>query len=399
MYEARWRVLIAGFLCYGFDAMDFMVLALSLKLISAEWQLSTAQAGLLGTAGLLGVGLSSVVVGWYADNYGRRRALAICVALFAGFTLSGAWAQDWTQLLTMRFLAGIGLGGTWGVVAAFVHEAWPAKHRGRAIAFVMSSWPIGYIVAALLARVVLPEYGWRHLFFLGGGAFIGSLFVALFVPESAEWLEQRRARASNPAEPGGRSRPEFSRIGEIFAPAYRRNTILGTLAAACAVSGYWGASSWLPTYLQDERGLGAASMAEFIIVLNLGMFAGYIVFGWIADQWGRRRSLLLCFLGATLMLPLYPSIGSPLVQYWVGPVLGLFFAYTAPFGAYFPRLYPTHIRSLGAGFCFDVGRGISAFAPFAFGSLAATIGLGASLAWCAVAFGLAFVVMLFLPDV
>lgn len=396
MGDARWRVLVGGFLCYAFDAMDFMVLALSLAAISAEWNLTSSQAGLLGTAGLLGVGLSSVVVGWYADNYGRRNALSICVALFALFTLAGAWAQDWTHLLAMRFMAGIGLGGTWGVVAAYVHEAWPAKHRGRAIAFVMSSWPAGYIVAAWIARTVLPEYGWRRLFLLGGGALLGALYVALFVPESAEWLQKRRERA---AQPGGAARPEHSRIREIFAPAYRRNTILGTLAAACAVSGYWGVSSWLPTYLQRERGLGAAQMADFIIVLNVGMFVGYQAFGWIADRWGRRGALLLCFFGATALLPLYVSIGSLSLQYACGPLLGFFFAYTAPFGAYFPRLYPTHIRSLGAGFCFDVGRGISAFAPFAFGSLATAIGLGASLGWCAVAFALAFVVMLLLPDV
>lgn len=399
MNDARWRVLIAGFLCYAFDAMDFMVLALSLSAISKEWQLTASQAGLLGTAGLLGVGLSSVVVGWYADNYGRRRALAICVALFALFTSAGAWAQDWLQLLTLRFMAGIGLGGTWGVVAAYVHEAWPAKHRGRAIAWVMSSWPIGYIVAALIARVVLPEFGWRRLFLLGGGALLGSLYVALFVPESAEWLQKRRERAAQPTADGHGAAAGHSRIREIFAPEYRRNTILGTLAAACAVSGYWGASSWLPTYLQRERGLAVADMADFIIVLNIGMFIGYQAFGWIADQWGRRRALLLCFFGATLLLPLYVSIGSLSLQYACGPVLGFFFAYTAPFGAYFPRLYPTHIRSLGAGFCFDVGRGISAFAPFAFGSLAAAIGLGASVGWCAVAFGLAFLVMLRLPDV
>jgi MFS family permease len=398
MYDARWRVLVAGFICYAFDAMDFMVLALSLPGISSEWHLSAGAAGLLGTASLLGVGLSSVLVGWFADNYGRRNALAICVALFALFTSAGAWAQDWTQLLTLRFLAGIGLGGTWGVVAAFVHEAWPARNRSRAIAWVLSSWPVGYIVVALIARTVLPEYGWRRLFLLGGGALIGALYVWLFVPESAEWLQQRAERGVSDSGPVSGSVSVRSRVSEIFARGYLRNTILGTLAASCALTGYWGANTWLPTYLQHERGLGAAQMAGYLVVLNVGMFAGYQVFGWIADQWGRRRSLLICFLGATLLWPIYVSVGSMSILYALGPVVGLFFAFTGAFGAYFPRLYPTRIRSLGAGFCFDMGRGISAFAPFAFGSLAAAIGLSASLVWSAAGFGLAFVVMLFMPD-
>ena len=102
--------------------MDFMILALSLALITQEFGLTLAEAGLLGTAGMLGVGASSVLVGWYSDNYGRRRALLFCVTTFAIFTAVVYWSRGWWDIIVLRFLAGLGLGGAWGVITAFINE-------------------------------------------------------------------------------------------------------------------------------------------------------------------------------------------------------------------------------------------------------------------------------------
>ena len=144
---ARWHVLVAGFLCYGFDAVDFMVLALALPAIIAEWHLSLGEAGLIGTAGMLGVGASGVLMGWLADNHGRRRTLILSVCVFAVFTAALALARDRWDAMALRFLAGLGLGGVWGVVAALVAEVWPQARRGRAIAAVLSAWPVGVSAA------------------------------------------------------------------------------------------------------------------------------------------------------------------------------------------------------------------------------------------------------------
>jgi MFS family permease len=393
-YPSRWRILAASFFCYGFDAMDFMVLALSLALITQELHLSLGEAGLLGTAGMMGVGLSSVVVGWYSDNYGRKRALMYCVTMFGIFTAAIFWARGWWDMLALRFLAGLGLGGAWGVITAYIAETWPHATRGRAVSFVLSSWPIGYIVATLVARSVLPVYGWRVLFLIGGFALIAALWVWLFVPESAQWQEARAARRLKQDSNAG----ERVAIREIFAPELARHTTLGTLTAASALIGYWGANTWLPTYLVRERGLDQSSVAGFLVTLNVGMFVGYQVFGWLADRIGQRRTLLVCFSGAALLLPGYALMQNLNNLYWLGPLLGLFFASAGPMGAYFPALYPTRVRSLGAGFCFDVGRGIAALAPFAFGQLATRIGLGNSIAYCGCGFFLAALIMWWMPE-
>jgi MFS family permease len=385
----RWHVLVAGFLCYGFDAVDFMMLALALPAIISEWRLSLAEAGLLGTAGMIGVGVSGVLMGWFADNYGRRRALLVSVVVFALFTAALALVRNRWDVMALRFLAGLGLGGVWGVVVALINETWSPERRGRAIALVLSAWPVGVSVAALLAGALLPAYGWRALFLSGGGALLAVLYVWRFVPESAAW------RAQRPTAVPGAARVA---VREIFAPGLRRNTLLGTLAAACALTGYWGANTWLPTYLMRERGLDARTMALYVVLMNAGMFCGYQIFGWCADRIGKRRALLLCFAGATLMLPLYVTVRDPTLLLWSGPLLALCFAYTGPFGAYFPELYPTRVRSLGAGFCFNVGRGIAAFAPFVLGTLAARYGLATSIGLSAVGFLLAGLVMLTLPE-
>lgn len=376
----KWHVLVACFLAYAFDAMDFMLLALAMPAIIAEWNLSLSDAGLLGTATLAGVGLSSVVIGWYADNYGRRPALIASLVVFGVLTGAIALARGWTDLMVLRFLAGLGLGGVWGVAAAFISETWPAEQRGRATSFVLGSWPIGFGCAAFIASIILPSYGWRALFLCGLGAVVAALYTALFVPESAAWAEQREQRRHSAA---GRQRVS---VGELFAPEYLRTTVFGTLASASALVGYWGANTWVPTYLVRDRGLDAADMSWFVVMLNIGMFVGYQAFGWLADKIGRPAALLWSFGGAVVMLPIYGLSANTTLLFWLGPVVALFFCYAGIFGSYFSELYPARIRSLGAGFCFNVGRGISALAPFVLGIIAARYGLGVSVALCAVGF-------------
>ncbi|MGA7817316.1 MFS transporter [Caballeronia sp.] len=376
----RWHVLVACFMAYAFDAMDFMLLALALPAIIAEFHLSLAMAGLIGTATLVGVGFSSVLIGWYADNYGRKRALVGSLMIFGLFTAAIGFAQDWTHLLLLRFLAGLGLGGVWGVAAAFIREVFPARHRGRAAAFVLGSWPIGFGFAAFLARFVLPTYGWRALFFCGIGAIVAAIYALVFVRESAAWIADRE------------STPDVKRsvsVRELFSDELRLTTILGTLAATFALVGYWGANTWIPTYLVKERGLGTASMTTFVILLNVGMFVGYQLFGWLGDRIGRERALILSFIGAVIALPLYAVTRNDTLLLWMGPVTALFFSFTGIFGAYFAELYPARVRSLGAGFCFNVGRGLSAFAPFVLGAIAARSSMSTSIALCGAGFGLA----------
>ncbi|HUA51048.1 MAG TPA: MFS transporter [Candidatus Sulfotelmatobacter sp.] len=386
----KWRVLVAGFSSYMFDALDFMILAVSLPLMIKEFGISLAEAGLLGTGTLVGVGLSSIIVGWLADNYGRRTALMTGVGIFGLFTAAIGFAPGYYTVLVLRFIAGIGLGGIFGVIAALVNETWPPKQSSLAAAFVFSSWSIGFGCAALLAGVVLPRYGWRPMFFFGASALLAVLYVYLCVPESQSWKEQKKARAI--AKTGNVP------IREIFAPGVLRLTIFGTLSSSFALIGYWGVNSWVPTFLVTERGMDIGKMSLFVAMLNTGMFIGYQVFGFLAYKLGGRKALILNFIGGAITVPLYATIRDPETLFWMGPIMAFFFTYSGIFGSYFAKLYPMRVRSLGSGFCFDIGRGVSAFAPSVLGVIGSRFSLAGGIALCGGSFALAGVMMLFLPE-
>ncbi|TWF79856.1 putative MFS family arabinose efflux permease [Pseudonocardia hierapolitana] len=385
MRRTRWVVLGGSFLAYMFDAMEIILLSLALPAIREDLQLSPAQGGLLATATLLGIGLSSVLAGYVSDNFGRKTALIASLTTFGVFTAALAFVPSFELFMLLRFVAGFGLGGVWGVVSAYVVETWPSESRGRAAAFVLSSFPIGGVVAAVLSGVFLPD--WRLMFFVAGAGVVLPLLVVIpLFPESSAWTEARAA------DPGGRVS-----VAEIFAPDVRRRTVVATLVAGLALTGWWGGSTWLPTYLATDRGIPTATVAVFMTVLNLGMFVGYNVFGLIADRIGRRSAIILSLLGVAVTLPLYALTANQTALLWFGPLFAFFAAFTGLFGSYIGELFPTRIRTTGAGFCFNVGRGVSAFAPFGLAAVAGIIGLSGGLLVCAAFFAAAGLLTFLLP--
>ncbi|MDT7630060.1 MAG: hypothetical protein QOI50_1990, partial [Pseudonocardiales bacterium] len=153
--RTRWVVLGGGFVAYMFDAMEIILLSLALPAIRQNMHLTAAQGGLLATATLLGIGLSSVLAGYLADNFGRKKALIASLLTFGLFTSLLSVVPNYEVFLLFRFVAGFGLGGVWSVVSAYVVETWPADKRGRAAAFVLSSFPIGGAVAAVTSGLFL----------------------------------------------------------------------------------------------------------------------------------------------------------------------------------------------------------------------------------------------------
>lgn len=387
--RTRWVVLGGSFIAYMFDALEIILLSLALPAIRNDMHLTPLQGGLLATATLLGIGLSSVLAGYLADNFGRKKALIASLVTFGLFTAVLAFVPNFELFLLFRFVAGFGLGGVWGVVSTYVVETWPAPKRGRAAAFVLSSFPIGGAVAAVMSGFFLPD--WRLMFLVAGVAVIVPVLIVVFAfDESSEWTQEKAKRAA-----AGDVRNVS--VAQIFTPSLRRTTILATLVAALALTGWWGASTWLPTYLTTERGVAPATVAVYMTVLNLGMFVGYNVFGMIADRFGRRPAIIMTLLGVGVTLPLYALTSNLTALLWFGPLFAFFAAFTGLFGSYLGELFPTRVRTTGAGFCFNVGRGVSAFAPLALGALTAVMTLGSGLLICAGIFLVGALVMFLLP--
>ncbi|MBF8643998.1 MFS transporter [Pseudomonas pudica] len=384
MKQNRWVVLGGCFLAYLFDAVEITLLSLALPSVRNDIGLTVTQGGLLVTATLVGIGVSSVAGGYVADNFGRKKALLAALCTFGTFTAALSVVPNFAGFLILRFLAGVGLGAVWSVVSAYIVETWPAESRGRAAAFVISAFPAGGAVAALISGYFLPD--WRTMFLVAGASVaLPVLLIFIFFKESASWTESRLNETSDVV------------VRDIFKGELKRRTLLGTLMAALALTGYWGAMTWLPTYLATERGLPASSIAIFVTILNVGMFIGYNGFGLLADYIGRRRTIIITLLGVAVVMPIYAITHEPSTLLWLGPLFGVFTAFFGLFGSYLGELYPTRVRSTGAGFCFNVGRGVSAMAPFGLAGISHWIGFSGGLIVCAGFFALAAVVALRMP--
>lgn len=387
------RSLLAAWLGWGLDAFDVMLYALVLGALIRDLSLSKATAGLLGSLTLVASGIGGVLFGLVADRYGRRPALSGSLLVYSIFTFAcGLSAAVW-QLGLFRFLLGLGMGGAWTSGAALVSETWPDAHRAKAMGLMQSAWSIGYAAAAVVVAVILPRFGWRAVFFIGILPALVTVWIERRVAESAEWTRVRAA--------GSRSR---SPLGAIFAPEHVRFTLLLTALSMTTIFAYWGLNLWIPAYLflppsQGGIGLSTVVATSLVVLIQAGTFLGYVSFGFVADAFGRRRSFVVYLVtGAALILG-FGSTRSPWALALIGPVATFFSTgIFSGFGAVAAELFPTAIRATAQGFTFNMGRTISAAAPFIVGSLAETRGFGSAFALLAVALLLGAATWIWLPE-
>jgi MFS family permease len=392
--NAKWHVLVGCFVAYLFEGMDIVMLAVALPMIIDELQISKSDAGLLFTATLLGVGAAGLVMGWFTDTYGRRKGLLVTLISFSVLTVGIAFATSLTQIMVMRFLAGLGLGGIYGVVSSYVSETWPPAQRSRAVAFVLSSFSVGAGFASAAGALLIPQFGWRSLFLLGVLGLLWAFYIYFYCPESEIWKDTHVAQKTGEQK----TKHSAGSFGEIFSGDLFWKTVLGTLASLFALTAYWGVTTWLPAFLVTERGLSVGMMGIFFAVLNVGMFIGYNVFGYLSDVYGKKLIILVSFAGAVLTLPIYVWAENHTLLFCLGLLYGFFIAFSGLFGAYFAEFYPARIRTTGTGFCFNVSRGLSAFAPFLLGFLATSYSLAFAIGLCAVFYVLAAVCIALIPS-
>ena len=383
------RALIAAALGWMLDSFDVMLYALTLASIMPALGLSKETAGLLGSITLLSAAAGGIAFGVIADRFGRTRALMASVLIYSIFTAACGLAQTAAQLAVFRVLLGIGMGGEWASGAALVSETWPDRDRGKALGMMQSAWAIGYAAAALVTMVVLPRWGWRAVFFIGVLPAFLTLWVRARVEEPRMWREKTQGRGS---------------LRDIFGRDLLRLTIPLTVMNAFTLFGWWGFNLWLPGYLSlpqsaGGRGFSAPTMSAFIIAMQVGMWLGYVTFGFISDRVGRKRTYVTYTCSAAVLILIYISLRSPLLLLLLGPFVAFFATgYFSGFGAVTAEVFPTEIRASAQGFTYNMGRVTSALAPFAVGSLAQTHGFQAALSLTSAAFLLAAVTWIWIPE-
>jgi MFS family permease len=364
-----WRTLAAAGAGWMLDAMDVMLFTFALNAIRDQFSLSGALAGSLASISLLASAAGGILFGFLADRYGRTRALCWSILLYSGATALTATSRSAGQMLVWRLLLGLGLGGEWSAGAVLVAETWPAEHRGKAIGLMQSGWAVGYLLAALLAGLVLPRWGWRVLFAAGVAPALLVFWIQRRIPEPASWR-------------GGRTR----RVARLWTPAIRGRLAAATLLTACVLFAYWGLFTWLPAYLGAPREQGGAGLtllktSAWMVPVQLGAFLGYVSFGFLADRWGRRPVFAGFVVCAAVLAPIYGAAARwPTGLLLLGPALGYFgHGYFSVFGALLAELFPAEIRATAQGLCYNAGRAVAALAPPSIGALADRYGIGAAL--------------------
>jgi MFS family permease len=364
------KALVGSAVGYAMDGFDLLILGFMLSAIAAELHFTPAQAGSLVTWTLVGAVAGGIIFGMLSDYFGRVRVLTWTILLFAVFTGACAFAQGYWDLLIYRSIAGLGLGGEFGIGMALVAEAWPASKRGRVSSYVGLGWQAGVLLAAVVTPILLPLIGWRGMFMVGILPAIAAFAVRFAIGEPPIFVEHaNKTRQGNPLA--------------LLVKDWATTKISIGMFILCSVQnfGYYGVMIWLPSYLSSRFGYTLTRSAVWTGATILGMAFGIWLFGQLADKFGRRPIFYLYQAGAAISVVLYSQLTDPTHLLIGGAIMGLFVnGMLGGYGALMSELYPTEARATAQNVLFNLGRAVGGFGPLVIGTLAAQYSFAVAIA-------------------
>jgi MFS transporter, SHS family, lactate transporter len=340
------HAVLAGFLGWTLDAFDFFVVVFLFDTLAHQFAVPKKSIVFTVTATLAMRPLGALLFGLLSDRYGRRIPLMINVIYFSAIELLCGFAPNYTFFLIMRALFGIGMGGEWGVGASLVMEAAPVRWRGILSGILQSGYTLGYLLAAVAARFLLPAFGWRAMFWAGAAPALLALYIRTKVPESEAWKQHRAASTGE--------------VLRVVIREWRRFAYLVVLMTFMMFLSH-GTQDLYPDFLQEVHKLSAATRANVAIIYNCGAIVGALIFGHFSQLVGRRKGMMAGLGLVLLVVPLW-AFGHtlPLI------ILSAFLIQMGVQGAW--GIVPVHLNELSA----DAARGLMPGLAYQLGILLAS---------------------------
>ena len=334
------NAILAGFLGWTLDAFDFFILTFVLAPTAKEFGQTIPAIALTITASLATRWIGAILFGLFADRYGRRIPLIVNILYFSLIEVLSGLAPNYRVFFFLRLLYGVGMGGEWGVGASLTMESVPTKWRGLISGLLQEGYALGFLLAAAVYRLVYPHWGWRPLFFIGGLPALLTLFVRAKVKEPEAWH---------------RSRTDWTTYRRAIFRNWRRFAYLVLLLAMMNFISH-GTQDMYPTLLQQQHGFSPQRTSDFTAISMIGALCGGLVFGFISDARGRRRTMVTAVLLGIAVIPLWvfaPNLplillGGFLMQFMVQGAWGVI-------PAHLNELSPDQLRGFFPGLAYQFG--------------------------------------------
>ncbi len=338
--------LFAGFLCWTLDAFDFFVIVFLYDALARDFGVAKKEIVLTTVATLALRPVGALLFGLVSDRYGRRIPLMATVIFFSVVEVLCGFAPNYTTFLVLRALFGIGMGGEWGVGASLAMEAAPTRWRGILSGILQGGYPMGYLLASVAARFILPTLGWRWMFWLGALPAMFALYICSKVPESEAWAQHR-------AE-------SMMKVLRVVASHWKRFAYLVILMTFMMFLSH-GTQDLYPDFLKEVHKLSQSHVANIAILYNCGAIVGAVIFGHISQKAGRRMGMLAALGLCLLIIPLW-AFGHGVAAFLVAPIL-LQMGVQGAWG-----VIPVHLNELAA----DAARGLMPGLTYQIGILLAS---------------------------
>jgi SHS family lactate transporter-like MFS transporter len=379
------NAVMASFLGWAFDAFDFFVLVFVLTKAAKDFEVSLEKMTLAITATLAFRPIGALLFGSLADRYGRRVPMMWNLVFFSVMEVLSGVAPTFSSFMICRCLFGVGMGGEWGLGAALAMEKVSPRWRGVVSGFLQQGYPFGYLLAACCFRLIPAEWSWRSLFFLGALPTVFAVCLLYRVKESAVWQKSRQQN--------------WAGLCRAILKNWRMFLYLTLLMTLMNFASH-GTQDLYPTFLEKERHLTKTQIADIAIIYNMGAILGGLAFGFLSDRLGRRRGMVLAFIFAAAMIPLWVSGGSTALlalggfcmQFMVQGAWGII-------PAHITELSPDSVRGFLPGFAYQCGVLLAANSAHFQSQLAKQGGYSATMGMMALAiFCVGILVIMFGPE-